>query len=164
MNKSVMKLFFGFVVIFLLLCISSPIVQAQNNGNKSEKSPAVILVEYKEDLYATPSPYSNVGNPFWRFEVTFKETSGKTGYKVIKCDRYLMSASGDYYVMGNRYSNHDTIDININVEPGGRSVWNSQWIFGEMFIKATNKYVIYFEDNNGNLSNKTISFNMLVRD
>jgi hypothetical protein len=93
--------------------------------NDIEKDIAVVKMDYPESVKSIPSPSYNVQSRIYKWTTSFKETGGKSGFKLQAIDFYIESPSGKKYT--NNWS--ASVDVTKN---GNESVnyWvnsNGQW-------------------------------------
>ena len=129
-----------------------------DNAYGSERLIAIPEIEYVATVHSTPSPYSNVSNPYWKLIIKFKEIGGKSGYTIIQCLRTVQDTEGNYWSTDSS-SKYDTLKINKTVNANGTISWDT-FLSGESFVNATVTLKFYFDNPGGPENTKTAVFTL----
>lgn len=92
--------------------------EAKERLARIQKNRAVVEIEYPREIEATDSPYPNVSGPFWPLTIRFKETGGKTGYRLTQGKRYYYTNQGTRYGSGG---------ATVSVKPGKSTEHTTWW-------------------------------------
>lgn len=60
----------------------------------NEVAKAKVVLDYPKAVHAGASPYSNVLGPIYKWDTTFRETGGHTGFKLKATGFYIRNPSG----------------------------------------------------------------------